>query len=120
MKLHSLPDNRNSGVFPLTHGKLHFEVHYTELLDLDAADPLRPTAAIHVQGAEADAVNNAVGEHFSTYVVGRGPMPGGHSLLVSRFDYAALRAFLLASWPRMPEAFPEPTPLTAMAQGAYT
>lgn len=120
MKLSDLSDYRNSKpLLPPAPGKLHFEVHYTELLDLDEADPLCPTAAIHVQGTEADAVNEAVSAHFSTYVVGRGPMPGGHSLLVSQFDYAALRAFLLPYWPRMPEAFPEPAPTAEMA-GSYT
>jgi hypothetical protein len=115
MELNHLSFKRSpQRLLPSASNKLHFEVHYTELLDLDAADPLHPTAAVHVQGTDADAVDKAVSEHFSTYVVGRGAMPGGHSLLVSQFDNASLRALLLTYWPQMPEAFPESTPLDGM------
>lgn len=99
---------------------MQFSLHYTELLDLDAADPLRPTAAIHVEGPAARALFDAVGQHFSTYVVGRGPLPqgAGYSLLVSQGDYPALRQFLAASWPAMPVSFPARLPVTE--NGAYS
>jgi len=99
---------------------VQFSLHYTELLDLDEADPLRPIAAIHVEGPAASAIFNAVGQHFPTYVVGRGALPQskGYSLLVSQGDYPALRCFLAGSWPEMPPSFPPRAPLGG--QGAYT
>ena len=88
-----------------------FEILSAELTDLATDDPMRLAAIVHVLGDDqAQACYDTLGDAYSTYVIGRGPLPvevgEGYFFVASRPDYPTLRNALADFWPGVPNSPP--------------
>jgi hypothetical protein len=85
--------------------KTEFEILPAQYNDLAPGDPMRPATIVHALGAGAEACYEAIGGHYSIYVVGRGPLSPtigtGYFFTAAHVDYSTLRAALHAFWPDM-------------------
>jgi hypothetical protein len=90
--------------------KSKFEILPAEYHDLDPADPMRPATIVHALGSGVEACYEAIGNQYSIYVIGRGPLPPtigvGYFFTAAHLDYSTLRAALHPFWPDVPPSPP--------------
>jgi hypothetical protein len=88
-------------------GLPRFQIFAAAYDDLHPSDPMRPAVLVHAMGETGQRCYEAVTASTSTYVIGRGPIPGGYFFTAAQQDFTELRAALIPFWPDMPLAIPQ-------------